>query len=94
MYLPELMASGIPIVQPALGAFPEIVKLSGGGMVYEPNTPEILAKSWTELLADSDKLEKMSFQARKGVNEFFNIYDHSREMIDIYNKLIDNAARA
>lgn len=91
MYLPELMAAGIPIVQPALGAFPEIVKLSGGGMVYEPNTPEVLAKSWTELLADSDKLERMSFQARKGVNEFFNIYDHSREMIDIYKKLIDNA---
>jgi glycosyltransferase involved in cell wall biosynthesis len=31
IYLLEAMASGIPVVQPSLGAFPEIIEKSGGG---------------------------------------------------------------
>ncbi|HET6559497.1 MAG TPA: glycosyltransferase family 4 protein, partial [Prolixibacteraceae bacterium] len=34
LYHLEAMASGIPMVQPALGAFPEVINISGGGMVY------------------------------------------------------------
>ena len=34
MYLLEAMASGVPVVQPALGAFPEIIESSGGGVTY------------------------------------------------------------
>ena len=45
IYLLECMASGVPVVQPALGAFPEIVELAGGGVIYEANTPEALAGS-------------------------------------------------
>ncbi|MFZ5431221.1 MAG: glycosyltransferase family 4 protein [Bacteroidota bacterium] len=88
MYLPELMASGIPIVQPALGAFPEIVKLSSGGVTYEPNSPDELAKAWAGLLQDPQRLEKLSHQARKGVEQYFNIHDHAKEMIGVYQRLI------
>lgn len=88
MYLPELMASGIPIVQPALGAFPEIVKLSGGGITYAPNTPAELAKAWAVVLGDSEKLSNLSLQARQGVEQYFNIHDHAREMIGVYQKLM------
>ncbi|MBK6282422.1 MAG: glycosyltransferase family 4 protein [Draconibacterium sp.] len=45
MYLLESMASGIPVVQPALGAFPEIVEKSGGGVTYSPNTPKKLSET-------------------------------------------------
>ena len=31
IYLLECMVSGVPVVQPALGAFPEIVELDRGG---------------------------------------------------------------
>lgn len=37
MYLLEAMASGIPVVQPHLGAFPEIIATSSGGLTYQPN---------------------------------------------------------
>ncbi|MBP7505064.1 MAG: glycosyltransferase family 4 protein [Prolixibacteraceae bacterium] len=90
MYLPELMASGIPIVQPALGAFPEIVSISGGGSIYSPNTPEKLAEAWADLLYNRDALNALSHQARKGVSNSFNIHDHAREMIDLYHKVREN----
>ncbi len=88
MYLPELMAAGIPIVQPALGAFPEIVRLSQGGEVYAPNTPEMLAASWSGILRDNALLERLSYSAREGVEKSFNIHVHAGEMIQVYRKLI------
>jgi glycosyltransferase involved in cell wall biosynthesis len=87
MYLLESMASGVPVIQPALGAFPEIVNLSGGGIIYEPNTPEALCEELAVLLSDSEKLSSLSVQARKGVEINFNINDHVKEMIGVYTNL-------
>jgi glycosyltransferase involved in cell wall biosynthesis len=81
------MASGIPVVQPALGAFPEIIHLSGGGIIYEPNTPEFLSKAWMELLSDPERLENISQKALDGVRINFNINDHAKEMTEVYNTL-------
>ena len=87
MYLLESMASGIPVVQPALGAFPEIINFSGGGLIYEPNTPEALCEALAGLLKDSSKLESLSLNARLGVERSFNIHDHARDMIELYKSL-------
>ena len=87
MYLLEAMASGVPVVQPALGAFPEIVNLSGGGIIFQPNTPEMLCEALTGLLSDPEKLNQFSINARKGVEINFNIHDHAKEMTDVYRKL-------
>ncbi len=84
MYLLEAMASGIPVVQPALGAFPEIISLSGGGIVYQHNTPEELCESLAALLSDPGKLNELSAKARKGVEAKFDIFDHAKSMIEIY----------
>jgi glycosyltransferase involved in cell wall biosynthesis len=87
-YLTELMASGIPVVQPALGAFPEIIQISGGGVVYEPNTSQKLAEMWAELLRDGKMLDELSIRARKGVEQSFNIRTQASEMVKIYQSLI------
>jgi glycosyltransferase involved in cell wall biosynthesis len=91
IYLPELMASGIPIIQPDLGAFSEIVNQSGGGRIYTPNTPEILAKNWSEVLTDKNLMSEWSVQARKGVEQHFDIYVHTEKIIQIYQKLLDES---
>jgi glycosyltransferase involved in cell wall biosynthesis len=88
MYLLESMASGVPVVQPALGAFPEIISLSKGGITYQPNTPEELSKNLAQLLSDSAKMEQLSADARKGVESKFDIYDHAKAMIEIYSKIL------
>ena len=87
MYLLEAMASGVAVVQPALGAFPEIVQLSGGGIIYQPNTPDSLCETLAGLLADSAKLNTISLKAREGVASNFNIHDHARQMIAVYQLL-------
>jgi glycosyltransferase involved in cell wall biosynthesis len=89
MYLLEAMAGGIPVVQPALGAFPEIVSISEGGIVYQPNTPEELCESLAALLSDPSKLNELSVNARKGVETKFDIHQHAKAMIDIYRRIKD-----
>lgn len=87
MYLLESMASGVPVVQPALGAFPEIIELSGGGVTYMPNTPEKLSETWAGLLNNHEKLEKLSRAGYEGTKKHFNIHNHAIEIIELYESL-------
>jgi glycosyltransferase involved in cell wall biosynthesis len=89
IYLLECMASGVPVVQPALGAFPEIISRTGGGLVFDPNTPEALAASLSQLLSDPEKLDILSSNGKKGVEKHFHINDQAAKMVDIYKEAID-----
>jgi len=88
IYLLECMVSGVPVVQPALGAFPEIISLAGGGMVYQPNTPNALADALGGLLSDSAKLEQLSRRGIEGVREHFHIDVQAQRMVKIYERAI------
>ncbi len=94
IYLLESMASGIPVVQPDLGAFPEILNTAGGGLLYSPNTPAILAETLAELLSGSQMLQDFSRQGREGVEKYFNIKGLSDEMVSVYSKFINQSAAA
>lgn len=87
MYLLESMASGVPVVQPALGAFPEIIEMSGGGVTYMPNTPEKLSETWAEVLSNPDLLEKLSRNGYEGTKNKFYIHNHAKEIITLYENL-------
>lgn len=87
MYMLESMASGVPVVQPALGAFPEIIETSGGGVVYEPNSPEKLSNAWEGLLTHPEKLQQLSEDGFRGTKEIYNIHTHAQEIIGLYESL-------
>ena len=87
MYMIESMASGVPVVQPALGAFPEIIKISGGGVTYMPNTPQKLSETWADLLSNPEKLEELSKKGYEGTTKKFNIHNHAKEIITLYESL-------
>jgi len=86
IYLLESMASGVPVIQPALGAFPEIIHLSGGGVVYEPNEPSALTQALSDTLSNPALLSKLSLSAIKGVETSFDIIKQSIKMVNYYEK--------
>lgn len=90
-YLLESLASGTPIVQPRLGAFPEIVSLSGGGVTYEPNRPEGLAAALKEVLFDPARLHHLSDAGGKGINQHFLLKAQASKMVGIYEEVIRKA---
>ncbi|MEI8048479.1 MAG: glycosyltransferase family 4 protein [Bacteroidota bacterium] len=89
LYQLEALASGVPLVQPELGAFPEIISASGGGVTYKPNTASALAEKLAEVLSDPTKLESMSLAGRKAVEEHFDCRKLSVQMVEVYKTLID-----
>ena len=88
LYQLEALASGVPLVQPELGAFPEIINATSGGVIYKPNTAAALAEKLADVLSNPSKLEAMSLAGRKAVEEKFDCGILSAKMVDIYKTLI------
>lgn len=71
LYVVEAMACGVPVVQPASAAFPEILH-DGGGRLFPPRDAAALAHAWRDLLADAGEREKLGRAARLSVEKHFN----------------------
>jgi glycosyltransferase involved in cell wall biosynthesis len=87
LYVLEALAAGVPVVQPASGVFPELLKMTGGGLLFEPNNVEALAEAIESLLLDPTKAQRLSQQGRAAVIEKFNIEQTAGQMIRIYEKI-------
>ena len=88
LYQLEALASGVPLVQPALGAFPEVIRSTGGGLTYHPNTAEALAEKLAGVLTDRAGLEQMSRAGRQSVEEKYDCSLLTGKMLEVYSQLV------
>ncbi|MDB6117286.1 MAG: hypothetical protein JWO08_1067 [Verrucomicrobiaceae bacterium] len=71
LYVIEAVASGIPVVQPDHGAFPELLAATRGGMICKPDDAVSLADALETLLLDDQQREQYSLQGMATVREEF-----------------------
>jgi glycosyltransferase involved in cell wall biosynthesis len=90
LYMLEAMASGVPMVQPALGAFPEVIETCGGGVIYGENKPELLAESLKGLIFDDARLQQFADVGVAGVKAHFDIHAQARKMVAVYKAVQNN----
>ncbi|MDP2336172.1 MAG: glycosyltransferase family 4 protein [Bacteroidota bacterium] len=90
LYMLEAMASGIPMVQPALGAFPEVIETSGGGLIYAENIPSHLADALGSLILNGEKLQSLSTAGLSGVKAHFDIHHQAKKMVVVYESVLKN----
>src|SRR5207302_7802028 len=64
LYMIEALAAGVPVVQPRLGAFPELVETTGGGLLYDPKNPGGLADALEELLLKPEQRQRLGEAGR------------------------------
>lgn len=88
LYILEANGAGIPVVQPATGAFPEIVQMTGGGLIYSPDNNEELVKSLVALLNDKTLQKTLGEKGRLNVLSKLSLEKMSVALSDIYNRLI------
>lgn len=92
LYIVEALAAGIPVVQPAKGAFTELVNASGGGILYTEDTPKALSHELERLLLDSPRRQAFSAAGRKAAREYFTAEKMAADTTELYSKLMEPAA--
>lgn len=92
LYILEANSAGIPVVQPATGAFPEIIETTRGGIVYEPDTVAELASNLQKLLQNNELLKQLSEEGKKRVRQELSLKKMSEGLASVYNKIYQNAS--
>ncbi len=87
MFLLEAMASGVPVVQPRRGAFPEIVETTGGGILVEPDNPDALADGLLELWRDPARATALGKAGAAGVREHYSVGHMAEVAESVYRDL-------
>ncbi|MCU0461191.1 MAG: glycosyltransferase family 4 protein [Bacteroidales bacterium] len=86
LYILEANGAGIPVVQPATGAFPEILGMTSGGIVYSPDNKEELVKSLVRLLIDPSMQKEFGDAGSKNVRSKLSLEKMSIALSEIYNR--------
>ena len=87
----EAQAAGVPIVVPRIGIFPELIELTGGGVLVEINSPRFFSTVLSPLLLDPGSAHELGQKGRRGIEEHFNVETTATNLIDLFNEIIRRA---
>jgi glycosyltransferase involved in cell wall biosynthesis len=80
----EAMARGVPVVQPAHGAFPEVLQLTNGGTLVPPDDAAALARAMHELLTNPARRKQLGDSGRAAVRAGFTDDFMAGNMVKVY----------
>jgi glycosyltransferase involved in cell wall biosynthesis len=87
LYILEANAAGIPVVQPATGAFPEIIERTKGGITYFPDNVAELSANLLKLFMDKDFRFQLGKQGKEKVLTELSLEKMSEGLFKIYTSL-------
>lgn len=82
LYVIEALAAGVPVVQPRVAAFPELIEATGGGVLCAPDDPEALAEAIEGLLLDPARAQALGQTGQSTVFERFNAATMARAVAE------------
>ena len=80
----EALASGLPVVQPRWGSFPELLEKTGGGLLFEPGDSEGLAERIGELWHNPELARDLGRAGRRGVRQHYGVERMAASALDLY----------
>lgn len=87
VYILEALARGVPVVQPDHGSFPELVRLTGGGLLVPPGDADALAAALAGLLRDPTRRTEMGRRGRAAVESTFTDGHMAEKMLRVFESL-------
>jgi glycosyltransferase involved in cell wall biosynthesis len=87
LYILEANASGVPAVQPNTGAFPEILTMTGGGVLYSPDTVEELVRNLKDLLKDKSRLKELGLTGKDTVKKILSFDTMASGLKNVYETI-------
>jgi len=73
----------VPVILPAKSAFPELVEISGGGILFPADDRSALVETLEQLLTDEPQRRLLSTTGRKNALEFFSIKRAAQETLEL-----------
>ncbi|REJ65972.1 MAG: glycosyltransferase family 1 protein [Planctomycetota bacterium] len=87
-YVLEALASGVPVVQPSHGAFPELLGDTGGGRLVPPEDPAALAHVLHELIQQPEERRRLGESGRAAVRERHSAEAATDAMIEVISQFV------
>jgi glycosyltransferase involved in cell wall biosynthesis len=89
-YILEAMAASIPVIQPNHGAFPDIIRNTGGGCLFDPEDQNEPAKSIHHLLTHDKERKDRGRRAREKVFSLYSAESMADSALSVYRQFIKN----
>jgi glycosyltransferase involved in cell wall biosynthesis len=86
----EALASGVPVVQPEHGVYPEWIHATQGGLLHRPNDSADLAEKIATLLRDADLRKQLGQQGRAHIFEKFSSERMASGTLKVLRQLVSN----
>ena len=90
LYVIEALASGVPVVQPRVAAFPELIAATGGGVLCEPGSVGALAEAIEALVLDRARARALGEAGRRAVEKSFSVRAMAEGMAGVFAAAIRN----
>ncbi len=87
LYAIEAIASGVPVVQPEHGAFPEIIEATKGGVLVKPDDVNALTDALETLLLDHNQRDKITNLGLPNVREEYSATRMAERFEELLAKL-------
>lgn len=87
LYIVEALSEGVPVVQPRVGGYPEVLERTGGGVLYDPADKDALVKSLETLLLDPDRARALGREGRENVYRDFGVDTMAQGVAKVYESL-------
>ncbi|MDA1165446.1 MAG: glycosyltransferase family 4 protein [Planctomycetota bacterium] len=94
IYILEAMACGIPVVQPAHGAYPEMLSATGGGLLFRPGDSDDLASKLTSLMIDSTRRIELATQGAAMVRRKYSLEAMTNSTLSAFEAFRHNSTEA
>jgi len=92
IFIMEALASGVPVVQPRHGVFPELVEGTGGGLLHDPQDAADLASKLAILIENPDLRRSLAEKGRAAVLDRFSARRMADDTIEVYRKVLGGRA--
>ncbi|REK15871.1 MAG: glycosyltransferase family 1 protein [Planctomycetota bacterium] len=84
----EAWANAVPVVLPEHGAFGEMVRQTGGGLLHPPDDPAALAEALKRLMRDAQLGEQLGSRGQEGVHKHFTAPLMAQRTLDLYQRTV------
>ena len=89
LFVLEALACGTPVVQPAHGAFPEMLESTGGGVLVEPGSVKRLAEGLRELRDDPARRRELGERGRAKVHREYDDATMADRTEQVYRRYVE-----